>query len=205
MDRDALPLTSISQAVYRYSNYDTPFWVRANTKDGRWHHAGDGPTQYLSLSTDGAWADLIRSENLHTEDEVATVRITLWEARIDAGTVVDYSDFDRAADAGFPPDGLIDDAWDRCQTEGKRLREMGFAGVLAPSAALPGAFSLTFFGPRVAIRWDATARLASAVPAQILTVGSPPVGLLGRVRFRGDRHAGYEAYAETVQQPKDER
>jgi RES domain-containing protein len=196
-----LPLTSISQVVYRYSNYDTPFWVRPNTKDGRWHEAGDGPTQYLSLSTEGAWAELIRAEELRSEDEVAMVRMPLWEARVDVGTVVDYSDFSRAEDAGFAPDALIADNWRRCQEEGRRLRQLGYAGVLAPSAALPGALNLTLFGPKVAVEWESDASLASAVPAKVLTIGSPPFGLLARIRHYGESHSEYRTYARAKRRP----
>jgi hypothetical protein len=65
---------------FRYSNYDTPFWVRPNTGPGRWAVPEDGPTQYLSLHPDGAWADLARRENLRTESELATVRTKIWIA-----------------------------------------------------------------------------------------------------------------------------
>jgi RES domain-containing protein len=191
-----LPLASLSEVVYRYSTYDTPFWVHPNTTDGRWHRAGDGPTQYSSLSTEGAWAELIRSEGLRTEKELAFVRMPLWQAKIDVGTVVDYSEFERAERAGFRPEDLVADDWSACQDEGRRLRDLGVAGVLCPSAALPGAVNLTLFGPKVAIEWDARATLASAVPAQVVTVGSPPPGLLTRVRHRGDPHAGLEGFVK---------
>ena len=69
------------QIAHRYSSYDTPFWVRENSLPGRWHRRGDGPTQYLSLSTDGAWAELIRNEELRTEDEGAMVSVSMWALR----------------------------------------------------------------------------------------------------------------------------
>lgn len=195
MARKPTALTSVSEIGYRYSNYDTPFWVRPNTTDGRWHVAGDGPTQYLSLSTEGAWAELIRTEELRSEDEVAMVRMPLWEARLDVGTVVDYSDFGRAEVAGLDPEALITDGWAPCQQEGRRLRELGYSGVLAPSAALPGVRNLTLFGPKVAVDWESDASLASAVPARVLTIGSPPSGLYARVRRYGEAHTDFEAFA----------
>jgi RES domain-containing protein len=203
MGHDDLPLTSVSEVVYRYSNYDTPFWVRPNTRSGRWHRAGDGPTQYLSLSTEGAWAELIRSEELRTEKELELVRMPLWQASVDIGTVVDYSDFERAEEAGFRAENLVADDWTACQDEGRRLRGMGYAGVLSPSAALPGAVNLTIFGPKVAIRWDAHATLASAIPAQVLTVGSPPGDLLARVRYRGDPHVDLERFVKVRRKKPD--
>jgi hypothetical protein len=186
--------TTVVDALFRYSNYDTPFWARPNTRPGRWHVPGDGPTQYLSLTTEGAWADLIRWENLRTEAEVATVKMPLWVASIDQSSIVNYSDFSYAEGAGCAPDALIDDDHARCQAEGKRLRDLGYTGVLAPSAALPGELNLTIFGPRLSIAWGANPALASAIPAKVLLVGAPPAGLVERVRFVGEPHAGYEAW-----------
>ena len=186
--------TSFAGVAYRYANYDTPFWARSNTGPGRWHVPGDGPTQYLSLTTDGAWAELIRDENLSTEAEVALVRMDLWQVRIDCGRLADYRDFEKAEAAGFAPAALIDDDYARCQREGRRLRDLGYGGVIAPSAALPGEANLTLFGARVAVAWDSNPTLTSAVPAGVMTRGAPPEGLAGRVRFVGARHTGYAAY-----------
>jgi len=194
MAHKTIPTTVVVQVLYRYCDYDTPFWARSNTKSGRWHTAGDGPTQYLSSTTDGAWADLIRNEALVTEEEIALVRMPLWQCRIDQAYIVDYSDFEKAEAAGFPPDALIDDDQERCRAEGKRLRELGYGGITAPAAALPGATTTTLFGGKVSIDWSATTRLASAIPAAVLTVGAPPRGLLARTRFIGQKHAEYEQY-----------
>jgi RES domain-containing protein len=191
MARRRSPTTTTFEGVaFRYSNYDTPFWVRPNTHPGRWHFIGDGPTQYLSATADGAWADLIRSEDLRSESDVAMIRMPLWQARVDQSYVVDYSTFERAEQSGFAPEALIDDDHERCRAEGKRLRDLGYAGVLAPSPALPGATNLTLFGPRVSISWDSEPTLASAIPAAVVTRGAPPPGLVARVRFRGQVHAG---------------
>jgi hypothetical protein len=191
MARRRSPTTTTFEGVaFRYSNYDTPFWVRPNTQPGRWHFTGDGPTQYLSATADGAWADLIRSEDLRSESDVALVRMPLWQARVDQSYVVDYSTFERAEQSGFAAEALIDDDQERCRTEGKRLRELGYAGVLAPSPALPGATNLTLFGPRVSISWESEPALASAIPAAVITRGAPPPGLVARVRFHGQAHAG---------------
>lgn len=194
-----LPLSGLGTVTaYRYSNYDTPFWARQNSIEGRWHVPNDGATQYLSLAPEGAWADLIRHENLVSEDEAAQVRMTLWEARADLGSVVDYSTFAGAADAGFSPEALVDDDYAACQEEGRRLRELGYAGVLAPSAALPGAVSLTLFGPRRAIAWNETPILASAIPARPLGVGGPPPELVDRVRKFGEVHSGLQAFVSST-------
>jgi hypothetical protein len=192
-----LKTIEVKSVALRYSSYDTPFWARENTQVGRWHAHGDGATQYLSLSTDGAWAELIRSEELRTEDEVAMVSVSMWAAQIDQGMIVDYSSFDLAERSGFDPSALVDEDYGRCQREGARLRSLNYAGIVAPSAALTGATNLTLFGPKVASTWGRSALLASSIPATIITKGAPPPGLHGRVRQIGAAHAGLAAYLAT--------
>jgi RES domain len=181
---------SIRRIAHRYSSYDTPFWVRENSQAGRWHRRSDGPTQYLSLSTDGAWAELIRNEELRAEDEVAMISVSMWAVLIDQGMIADYSTFEQAERSGFDPSALVDEDYERCQLEGARLRALNFAGVTAPSAALPGATNLTLFGARMASTWDRAPLLASSIPATIITKGAPPPGLLERVRHVGTAHGG---------------
>ncbi len=197
MARRRTQLTEVDSHAYRYSNYDSPFWARHSSEPMRWHVPEDGPTQYLSLSSDGAWAELIRSEGLTSEDEVAKVLMTLWEAHIKHIAIVNYSDFAAADSCGFPPEALIDDDYTRCQREGRRLRNEDYQGVLAPSAALPGATNLTLFGPRVSIAWDSTPFLCSTIPAQELVKGAPPAGLVTKVRLRGKLHQGFEEYRKS--------
>jgi len=184
-----------SDVAFRYSDYDTPVWARPNTESGRWHVARTQPTQYFGLSTDACWADLLRHEDLRTDAGAALVRMQLWIVRLNEDLVADYSTFDAAEAAGFPPDALIDEDWSRCQSEGDRLRAEGYRGVLSPAAALPGEKALTLFGGRRAISWDEEPLLASAVPAKVVTVGAPPPGLAARVRYVGHDHAGYAEYA----------
>lgn len=193
-DSHGPPVVDIDRIVHRYSSYDTPFWVRDNTQPGRWHSRGDGPTQYLSFSTDGAWAELIRTEELTSEAEVAMVSVQMWAVHVVQAMVVDYSTFERADAAGLDPDALVDEDYGRCQREGVRLRQLGYSGVLAPSAALPGEINLTLFGPRMASTWNRPPLLASSLPATIITKGAPPPGLLSHVRARGTAHRGLAAY-----------
>jgi hypothetical protein len=191
---DALPVTQIDAIAYRYSSYDTPFWVRQNSQPGRWHTRGDGPTQYLAMSTDGAWAELIRREELRTEDEAAMVSVSMWAVAVEHQMIVDYSTFGRAEAAGLDPADLVSEDYECCQREGIRLRAMGCGGVLAPSAALPGALNLTLFGPRMASTWGRPPLLASSLPATIIAKGAPPPGLLARVRKIGAPHTGLVAH-----------
>lgn len=195
MAREPNPsLAQFDEVAFRYSNYDTPFWVRPNSEPGRWHRIGDGATQYLSTTVDGAWAELIRAEGLRSEQEMALVRMPMWVAEAHVQRIADYRAFEKAETAGFPPEALIDDDYSRCQEEGKRLREAGFQGVLAPSAALPSSLNLTLFGPRIASTWRLRPLLASSIPAMKIAVGAPPEGIVGRVRHRGEKHKLYEEF-----------
>lgn len=179
--------------AWRYSNYDTPFWARNNTRDGRWNSAGEACVQYLAMEPNGAWAELIRAEELRSEDEVATVRIPIWVAAVNE-VVVDYSTFDKAEAAGFPPEALVDNDWTRCQDEGRRLRDLRFGGVIAPSAALPGTTNLVIFGARILWAWRRPRVLSATIPGTVAAVGSPPHGLVGGVRHFGEAHAGLAEY-----------
>lgn len=192
--RKVPPLVELAEMAYRYSSYDTPFWARENSEPGRWHVLGDGPTQYLSLSTDGTWAELIRNERLTAEDEIAMVSVQMWAVEVSQAMIVDYSTFEQAEEAGFDPEALVAEDYTPCQKEGARLRELNCGGVLSPCAALPGATNLTLFGPRTASTWGRPPLLASSLPATVLTKGSPPPGLLAKVRQAGTPHAGLVAY-----------
>lgn len=194
MPRRGPPLVELDEVAHRYSSYDTPFWARENSEPGRWHVPGEGPTQYLSLSTDGAWAELIRNERLTSEDEIAMVSVQMWAVEVNQAMIVDYSTFERAEAAGFDPGALVDEDYRRCQEEGARLRELDYGGILSPSAALPGATNLTLFGPRTASTWGRPPLLASSLPATVITKGAPPPGLLAKVRQIGAPHADIVTY-----------
>lgn len=195
MAREPQPdVVEVDGVYFRYSSYDVPFWVRANTTSERWHTAGDGPTQYLSATADAAWAELIRNENLRSKGDLELVQMGLWQVRVAEAPIADYRDFETAERAGFAPEALVDDDHERCRAEGRRLREAGFRGVLYPSAALPGEVNLALFGPRILLPWGTPRALASGVPGALLTVGSPPEELLPRVRHAGAPHAGLTQY-----------
>lgn len=187
---------AFSDVAFRWSNYDTPLWVRPNSTAQRWNRTREAATQYLSLSPEGAWAELIRAEELTSAATVRLVRMPMWVLRVHETHLADYDTFEKAEAAGFPPEALVDDDHERCRAEAARLREHGFRGVLAPSAALPGGVNLTLFGPRLAVEWDCAddGRLSSFIRAKQLAVGHPPDDLLSRVRQLGHRHASLDAY-----------
>jgi len=194
---DASPASvDFTDLAYRWSDYDTPLWVRPNSTAQRWNRAREQSTQYLSLSPEAAWAELIRAEDLTSEAEVRLVRMPMWVLRVHETHLADYGTFEKAEAAGFPAEALVEDDHERCRVEAIRLRELGFRGVLAPSAALPGAVNLTLFGARLAVEWDCVddGRLSSFVPAKQLAVGHPPEDLLPHVRQHGATHNGLHAF-----------
>jgi RES domain-containing protein len=125
----------------------------------------------------------MRHHELRTSDDIAALRYRVWVASVDQRHFVDYSTAEKAEAAGFPGRALIADDWSRCQAEGERLRKAGYAGVVAPSAALPSVLNLTIFGPRVMSPWARPRRLARSIPTVLVAVGAPPAHLLGMVRY----------------------
>lgn len=169
--------------AFRYADYDVPFWSRPNSRPGRWHGAGDGPTQYWSLTPDGAWAELIRAKELQTEAELDLVRVAIWVCRVSMQALVDLHDHDAHVRCGLTPDQLVGDDWQPCQRAGAVLRG-SCRGIISPNPALAGHANLTLFGARRAIEWRDKPALASTLPAAVAAIGRPPPGLLPRVRRR---------------------
>ncbi len=193
--------------AFRWSDYDVPLWTRPNTSPLRWNRARQDSTQYLSLTTEGSWAELIRAERLRTADELRFISMPMWALSVRETNLADYSTFERAQTAGFPPEAIVDEDYERCQREGDRLRANGFRGVLAPSAALPGAVNLTLFGRRLTVPWDypEDKLMASFVRAKRLAVGRPPEELLPLVRQRGTPHGLLQAHLTARPRPGSRR
>jgi RES domain len=184
----------VDTIVYRATSYDVPVRVAENRRAGRWNFAHTGTAQYTCLDVEAPFAEMLRHEDLRSEAEASTYRTTLWQLRVNEGVVVDYSSFEKAEAAGFPPEALVDDDHEACQREAQRLFSLGAGGVLSPSAALPGSVNLTLFGQRVPIRWDAHVQISTAIPVQRLATGQPPQGLVSRVRYYGESHAELANY-----------
>jgi RES domain-containing protein len=177
-----------------------PLWVSPNRRSGRWNIAGKTPTQYLALDAEAPFAEVLRREDLRTEEDASHYSSTIWQMQIEEAMVVDYSSFALAEQAGFDPAALVDDDFERCQAEATRLSDEGARGILSPSAALPGSINLTLFGPRVGVGWATTAKLASAIPVQRVATGHPPPGLTSRVRYFGRAHPLLRSFGETSKQ-----
>jgi RES domain-containing protein len=178
-------VTPGSVTLFRYTDYDVPFWSRQNSRPGRWHRRGDSPTQYWSMTPEAAWAELLRAENLRSEAELDFVRMPMWACRVPMMGLLNLTDIDVQEAQGITESELAGDDWSPCQTLSGKIRNTG-TGVIAPCAALDGHANVTIFGARRAIDWRDRLALARTVPATIVAVGRPPVGLVERVRRLAD-------------------
>jgi len=183
--------------AYRATTYDTPLWVSPNSRPGRWSHPEDGTiAQYCTLDVASAIAEMVRYENLRQVDEAHELLVDIWELRVDEGAITDYSTPKRAMQQGFDWEPLISDSWDECRAEGLRIIGAGGRGILAPSAALPQGLTLTLFGPRTEIAWQAEPSLSIQIPARhILHDGAPANHLVGDTRFFDDPYPDLEPTA----------
>lgn len=115
---------------YRHTDARFPFlWEDARQPPARWHGPGEGPVHTFADTPDGAWAELLRHEEITDPGDVLGIRRALW--------AVDLGDPDlarprlpRATLTGGPT------TYEACRREARRLRHRGAGGLLAPSAAL---------------------------------------------------------------------
>jgi RES domain-containing protein len=175
-----------SITLFRYTDYDVPFWSRPNSRPGRWHRRGDPPTQYWSMTPDAAWAELIRAENLRSEADLDLVRMPMWACRVPMVGLLNLTDIDVQDAQGVSEPELVGDDWAPCQALGGTIRAATGAGVIAPCAALDGHANVTIFGARRAIDWRDRPALARTVPAAVVAVGRPRAGLVDHVRRPAD-------------------
>lgn len=164
-------------------------------RSGRWHRQGQGYAQYLALEPLGAWAELVRYEGIRTPDRAGEYRRTLWLALVREVDIADLSSFDHWAACGLDPAAAVGDHA-RCQDLADDLRDAGYRGVLAPSAALSGATNLTVFGTRYEkvlvhglARWEnpqPDLRVACTLAAH----GGPPEVLLAETVYADVAHEG---------------
>jgi hypothetical protein len=168
---------------------------RPEQESGRWHRRGEGYAQYLSLTAPGAWAELLRYLSIHTAALALEQRRHLWVVTVQDHDVADLAEFASWTACGLDAATAVG-AHSRSQALADDLRAAGYRGVLAPSAALPGAVNLTLFGERY--EWQAPA--PNPDPDVWLDVqlaapdAHPPPDLIEITCFQGDRHAGLAAY-----------
>jgi RES domain-containing protein len=123
--------------VFRVCDSRFPFlWTLssgAGQRPARWHGAGEGPVQYFADTPPGAWAELLRHEEITDPADLAGISARLWAVAIDDVEMHEPKLPQSALGSG--PDGYT-----VCRAEARRLRSAGTERIVAPSAALtPGA------------------------------------------------------------------
>ena len=78
----------------------------------------------------------------------------MWVLRVRETNLADYSTFEQADDAGFPPQALVGEDYERCEAEADRLRETRFPGCARAVGRAAGAVNLALFGRRLMVPWD---------------------------------------------------
>ena len=171
--------------VFRQADPRYPFlWSDPSQPAGRWHGEGEGPANYFADTPDGAWAELLRHEEITSAEDVATLRRALWAVEIGEPALTPVALKIRLLTGDA-------DTYPACQAHARRLRARGARRLAAPSAALlpggatgreiqegrerPGASRdgrvvVIFGAPDRLVGWKAVER------------GAPPAELLARVR-----------------------
>jgi RES domain len=175
--------------VFRHTDPRFPFlWETPGQPGGRWNAEGEGPVNTFADRPEGAWAELLRHEEITDPRDVAEIRRSLWA--VDVGDLpAAEPELPRAMMTGGPRSYVA------CRREAARLRGRGTGGFTAPSAALirggahgwrvegglrPGperdGTVIVLFGPRPdLVGWEAAYE------------GRPSDELLSRVRHLGRR------------------
>lgn len=171
--------------VFRHADPRYPFlWSDASQPAARWHGDGEGPAHYFADTPDGAWAELLRHEEITEAADAATLRRALWTVEIGDAPVRAVSIATTVATGGR-------ETYAACQKHASRLRAEGARRLVAPSAALvaggasgrtvvdgleragaprDGRVIVIFDDPAAMVGWRAVER------------GAPPADVLSRVR-----------------------
>lgn len=182
-------------------------------ESGRWHREGESLAQYLALSSDGAWAELIRYLAIRTEARRARESRRLWQIRVVADRIADLSTFGAWEAAGLDPALAVGDH-EPCQVIGAELRHAGYDGVLAPSAALDvaGAVNLTLFGGRIEHRIEGRPLPDEPIaggpwlPTVLLTDKATPTRFaMERTCYIADHHRTLAEWRATRAEPRRRR
>jgi hypothetical protein len=122
--------------AFRQVDARYPFvWEDASQPAGRWHADGEGPAHYFADTPDGAWAELLRHEEITEPDDLLTIRRQMWSVEIGDPP---------AERVALPIDTLTGgpDTYATCQAAARAIRGRGGRRVSAVTAALkPGGAS----------------------------------------------------------------
>ena len=122
--------------VFRVCDSRFPFlWTLssgARQCAARWHAQGEGPVQYFSDTPPGAWAELLRHEEIEDPADLPGISARLWAIQID-DVEVHEPRLSPAALTSTP------NGYEVCRKEARRLRAAGAKRIVVSSAALaPG-------------------------------------------------------------------
>ncbi len=111
---------------------------------GRYHRVGEEGLWYASNPSLAVWAQLFRGK---LDDDLSpfTVSRRVGRCRIRSLVVLDLSNDQTRRVLGVTLEDLRSDDYTRCQAIADQMRAGGFEGILAPSAALEGAFDVVVF------------------------------------------------------------
>jgi hypothetical protein len=182
--------------VFRAAGFGSPLRIEPSRSPGRFHRVGTAlPTQYTCDHPLGPYAEKIRAEDLHAIEDVRELQVRTWVLRVEIDGFVKIG-FENAEDYGILPADLVSDDLSSCQGLADRQRNQGAAGLIVPSAALPGTRCIVIFGERVASTFlGPPMDPLLEIPASMTSdPGRSPISLLPRVRFRGQPHAGLDAW-----------
>jgi hypothetical protein len=174
--------------VFRQADPRYPFlWSDASQPAGRWHADGEGPAHYFADTPDGAWAELLRHEEITDPEDAMTLRRALWAIEIGGEPLTSVL---------LPPAVMTGggETYRSCQDRARRLRRRGVRRVVAPSAALVSGGAA---GREVAAGVERAARPRNGrvivifgapdrfVGWKTVDRGAPPADILPRVRHFG--------------------
>ena len=151
-----------------------PLARREPPPDNRWQRGDVVDALYLADSEPTVWAEWYRHLAERGLPPEAAMPRDLWRWRVDV-EVADLSDAARLAAIGLAPPRPGRRGWPAFQAVGEELAAVGWAGLLAPSAARPQGSVLCLFR-----RPDGTVAGARPVgpPRRVARPPAPPTGMV---------------------------
>ena len=180
---------------FRFASYATPLRTVPAWQPARFSRGDeDDPTQYLALHPLGPLAELMRGNELRSIAQLETISTRTWVLHVALDDLPEIT-FDNAERYEITAEQLVGDDHAPCQELAARLRAQRVAGVIVPSAALPGTRNVVLFGARVAAPYLTGPVSTLDIPASITADrAQPPLSLVTLVRFPGDVHPALEAW-----------